>query len=312
MSRLREHLDHIRDDVVPQRGAAQDGLDELYIKEVEARAQPPHLVRGLEQWNAGRFYEQHETLEWLWRATPDPVRDALKGIIQSGVGAYHVLNGNRRGALGKWTGAIGYLEPFEGLRPYGIDTGALRRDILALRQALLDDDREPPDWPAHQARARALRVHWEPRIAEPRVTALLRRIDRAWQDSPSSLEAAVAGLAAREADVVVSPPAPSIRNILAELASQKSEIVACCFDGSTVVEAHLALEEWRRFRRWLTEAHDALREPVGFLRDSELDSECVHAGESVRIEEVVQATIERDLFYAGQIQLLRILAAHDG
>jgi len=79
--RLKQHLEHILTDVVPQRGAAQAGMNEPYIKEIEARLQPAHLVRGLEQWNAGSFYEQHETLEWLWRATPDAVRDALNFSI---------------------------------------------------------------------------------------------------------------------------------------------------------------------------------------------------------------------------------------
>jgi hypothetical protein len=275
MSRLHEHLNHIRDDVVPQRGAAQGGLDEHYIKDIEARAQPPLLVRGLEQWNAGCFYEQHETLEWLWRATTDPVRDALKGIIQSGVGASHVLHGNRRGALGKWTGAVGYLEPFDGLRPYGIETGALRRDILALRQALLDDIGEPPDWPMHQERASALRVRWEPRVAEPRITALLRQVDRAWQDSPHSIETSMTGLTMQEADFVASPAGPSIRRILKEIGRDKLEVVACCFDRTTIEMEHQAPDEWRRFLRWLTEAHEALRRMPPHERD---DADRGHRG----------------------------------
>ena len=35
---------------------------------------PPLLRRGIEQFNAGEFFDQHETLEDLWRAETRPVR----------------------------------------------------------------------------------------------------------------------------------------------------------------------------------------------------------------------------------------------
>src|SRR2546423_1415078 len=59
---------------------------------------PDALVRGVEQFNAGEFFEQHETLEILWRETRTPVRALYHGILQTGVGFHHCRNGNHHAA----------------------------------------------------------------------------------------------------------------------------------------------------------------------------------------------------------------------
>ncbi len=308
MTRLQEHLEHIRDEVVPARGAAQAGLAAGYRAEIEARAQPPHLARGLEQWNAGRFYEQHETLEWLWRATPDAVRDALKGIIQSGVGALHVERRNRRGALAKWTGALGYLEPFEGLRPYGIDITHLREQIRAARAALLDDSGEPPQWEAHGERVRRLHIRWDERLAQPRVTALLRRLDRAWQDSALGVESNLADLTEAEADWLPMPSLRSIRDLLAHLGTGKVVTANRCFgDGTLGFSAVAVPEAWRDLDRWLRHAHEGLREPLGFLRDEQLGERRSMFGREMTLERILEASIEHDFYHAGEINRTREL-----
>ncbi len=35
---------------------------------------PPQLVEGIAQFNRGEFFEQHETLELLWRAERRDIR----------------------------------------------------------------------------------------------------------------------------------------------------------------------------------------------------------------------------------------------
>ncbi|MDQ4077977.1 MAG: DUF309 domain-containing protein [Chloroflexota bacterium] len=308
MARLQQHLDHIRTEVVPERGAAQEGLGEGYVEEIEARAQPPHLVRGLEQWNAGRFFEQHETLEWLWRATDEPVRDAFKGIILSGVGALHVQRRNRRGALAKWTGALGYLEPFEGLYPYGIDIAHLRGQVRGAREALLADEEEPPDWEVHLGRIEEFRVRWELRVAEPLVTALLRRFDRAWQDSPLGVEPNMEGLSEEEAKWVPAPGVRSIRDLIVHLGTAKELTANRCFGDGKLDPSDVAPpERWRKLNQWLVDAHEAVREPLGFLRDEELESLRAMFGREMPIEQIVEAGIEHDFYHAGEINRLREL-----
>ncbi len=52
----------------------------------------------MDEFNRGEYFEQHETLEVLWRATRSPVRDLYHGILQIGVGLHHLRNRNHHGA----------------------------------------------------------------------------------------------------------------------------------------------------------------------------------------------------------------------
>ncbi|MFN2520453.1 MAG: DUF309 domain-containing protein [Candidatus Limnocylindria bacterium] len=76
------------------------------------------------QFNEGRFFEQHETLETLWRETRAPVRDLYHGIIQVGVGFHHWSRGNYHGAAVLLEEGIRRLEAF---RPscQAVDVAAL-------------------------------------------------------------------------------------------------------------------------------------------------------------------------------------------
>lgn len=70
---------------------------------------PPELLEGIHQFNAGEFFDQHETLETLWRATEDDVRYLYQGILLVGVGFYHLGRGNHHGAEAKLAAGIEML-----------------------------------------------------------------------------------------------------------------------------------------------------------------------------------------------------------
>jgi len=72
------------------------------------------LRQGIEEFNRGEFFEQHETLELEWIEEADPVRYLYQGILQVGVGFEHLRRGNAPGARRLWRRGIGYLEPFRG------------------------------------------------------------------------------------------------------------------------------------------------------------------------------------------------------
>ncbi len=55
------------------------------------------LRKGVEEFNSGRFFECHDTLEEVWQGVRGPARDFLQGLIQISVGFYHLRNGNLRG-----------------------------------------------------------------------------------------------------------------------------------------------------------------------------------------------------------------------
>lgn len=78
-----------------------------------AEPPPEALLAGIHQFNQREFFEQHETLEALWRSEPDDVRYLYQGILQVGVGFHHLLRGNYHGAVSKLESGIAKLKWFE-------------------------------------------------------------------------------------------------------------------------------------------------------------------------------------------------------
>lgn len=96
------------------------------------------MKKAIEEFNAGEFFEQHETLELLWRATSDDIRHLYEGILQIGVGMHHLLkNRNFHGAAVKLDHGIRLLEAFPAVC-HGIDIARLRADATAARRHLLE------------------------------------------------------------------------------------------------------------------------------------------------------------------------------
>ena len=73
---------------------------------------PPLLLDGVSQLNRGEFFEQHETLEDLWRKETREVRRLYQGILQIGVAMFHITRGNHYGAVYMLTRGPAYLRPF--------------------------------------------------------------------------------------------------------------------------------------------------------------------------------------------------------
>ncbi|MBD2504814.1 DUF309 domain-containing protein [Anabaena azotica] len=60
---------------------------------------PAEFWQGVEQFNAGKFYACHDTLEALWIEASEPEKTFYQGILQIAVGLYHLGNRNWRGAV---------------------------------------------------------------------------------------------------------------------------------------------------------------------------------------------------------------------
>ena len=73
---------------------------------------PKLLVEGIEQFNRGEYFEQHETLELLWRAEAREVRRLYQGILQIGVAFHHLRRLNHHGTVYMLTRGSWYLAPF--------------------------------------------------------------------------------------------------------------------------------------------------------------------------------------------------------
>src|SRR3982075_1947488 len=88
---------------------------------------PRALLDGIAQFNRGEFFEQHETIELLWRAERRDIRYLYQGILQIGVAFHHLRKLNHHGTVYMLTRGPNYLRPF---------APACRRVDV---QALLDD-----------------------------------------------------------------------------------------------------------------------------------------------------------------------------
>ena len=74
---------------------------------------PPLFYEGLELFNLGEYFEQHEALEEIWIEDQRPIRRLYQGILKIGVGFYKLRLGNHRGTVNHLKGGIAYLERFE-------------------------------------------------------------------------------------------------------------------------------------------------------------------------------------------------------
>ncbi len=99
---------------------------------------PPSLLRqGIEQFNRGEFFAQHETLEELWRAETRDVRRLYQGILQIGVGLYHIKRLNHHGAVDMLTRGTTYLHPFSP-SCQGVDVAGLLEHVARTLTAVAE------------------------------------------------------------------------------------------------------------------------------------------------------------------------------
>ncbi len=91
------------------------------LAEEERRA----FAKGVAEFNAGYFFECHDTLEEMWAGIRGPSRDFFQGLIQVSVAFYHLTNGNLAGAESMLLRALKRFEPYPD-RYFGFDLGAHR------------------------------------------------------------------------------------------------------------------------------------------------------------------------------------------
>jgi len=100
-----------------------------------AELPPAELIRGIEQFNAGAWFDCHETLEDIWISAPELARDLYQGILQVAVALHHWREGNYKGAVLLFrTGVrlLGHVAPV----CQGVDVARLIQDTDCLREAL--------------------------------------------------------------------------------------------------------------------------------------------------------------------------------
>ncbi len=86
------------------------------------------LERGLALFNAGLFFECHELLEGLWKATSGPDKAFYHGIVQVAAAFYHYEKHNHHGAVTLLTKSRQKLATYPS-QYLGVDVAAFRRSL---------------------------------------------------------------------------------------------------------------------------------------------------------------------------------------
>ena len=93
--------------------------------------------------NRGKFFDAHEVLEDVWRASPSEEKKFLQGLIQIAVGLHHHSTGNNLGARSLLARADKNLSAYgEGLG--GLQLTPLRVSLASWIKALDNGHAIPP------------------------------------------------------------------------------------------------------------------------------------------------------------------------
>ena len=98
-------------------------------------ALPPLAREGVEKFNAGQYYKQHDLFEEQWMKTEGPVRDLYRAILQIGVAYYQIERDNYRGALKMLQRSVQWISVLPDVCQ-GIDVKQLREDSYRVRAEL--------------------------------------------------------------------------------------------------------------------------------------------------------------------------------
>jgi Domain of unknown function (DUF309) len=93
---------------------------------------PAVIRRGAALFNAGLFFECHEFLEDVWRASGPSERAFYHGLVQAAAGCYHAEKGNAHGTAVLLDKAEAKLAPYAP-RHFGVDVAGLLASLRVVR-----------------------------------------------------------------------------------------------------------------------------------------------------------------------------------
>lgn len=97
---------------------------------------PPEALSGIEKFNSGEYYAQHDLFEALWMKTEGPERELYRAILQVGIAYYQIERGNHRGAVKMLQRSVQWLALLPDVCQ-GVDVAQLRADSQQVRAALM-------------------------------------------------------------------------------------------------------------------------------------------------------------------------------
>jgi predicted metal-dependent hydrolase len=96
---------------------------------------PFHVIKGLQAFNQGDFYDAHEHFELAWRETPDDSREFFRALLHFSGGYFRLSEDRPDAALKFFQRSLHWLGNFPS--PYYlIDTAALKSHLKLLIAAI--------------------------------------------------------------------------------------------------------------------------------------------------------------------------------
>ena len=135
-------------DAVVARSRFTSAMSDLIQKHARDRDEPAltsacseplaELARqGIEEFNAGHFYDAHDYLEEAWVEDQGAGRNLYRGILQVGIAYYQIERGNYRGAVKMLLRVRQWLNPLPAVCR-GVDVARLRQDVESVHSALVE------------------------------------------------------------------------------------------------------------------------------------------------------------------------------
>lgn len=119
---------------------------------------PREYLQGIEDFNAGRYFDAHEIWEEVWLRSSGDTKVFYQMLIQAAVGLHHYERGNARGARGMHVNVIEKLGRLPSVF-MSLDLDDFSRQFKVALEALIDNNNEaaPPD-DKHRPRIELLSV----------------------------------------------------------------------------------------------------------------------------------------------------------
>ncbi len=116
----------------------------------------PAAIKGMELFNAGKYWLAHEELEQAWKEETGSIRELYRAILQVAVVYLHITRANYNGAIKVYERVQKWIKPWPDICR-GIEIGQLRQDLEAV---IVEVKRLGPDRLAGFNRSLLKPVRW--------------------------------------------------------------------------------------------------------------------------------------------------------
>lgn len=142
-------------------GASQFEFGELAFGPTAMETYPRECLQGIEDFNAGRYFDAHEIWEEVWLRSSGDTKLFYQMLIQAAVGLHHYERGNARGARGMHANVIEKLGRLPSVF-MSLDLADFSRQFKAALAELIDNNNESaPADDKHRPRIKLLKDNTE-------------------------------------------------------------------------------------------------------------------------------------------------------